>query len=288
MIKLNLLTELVAFQKYDTLAKAAQHLSITQPTVTRGMQQLETEIGVKLFNREPNRITLTPVGKFAAKKAQEVLLTNKNYILQVRHYALSQNSITIAADAPGPIMLLEALQLNQVKINQKLILTNFKKQLLNEQVSCLVLTQPLSGTPFDSIYLGTENLAVHLNKFTALANHQTVKFKDLRGMTFIVFKNIGMWQKIIQSKIPKAKFLYQNNANDFKEIRNNSTFPYFTTTISRFNHKWTNQVNDDRIQVKIKDSEAHQQFYACFLKRNKKRLSPIIYKMQDQWAKADD
>lgn len=288
MIKLNLLTELVAFQKYDTLAKAAQHLSITQSTVTRGMQQLETEIGVKLFNREPNRITLTPVGKFAAKKAQEVLLTNKNYILQVRHYALSQNSITIAADAPGPIMLLEALQLNQVKINQKLILTNFKKQLLNEQVSCLVLTQPLSGTPFDSIYLGTENLAVHLNKFTDLANHQTVKFKDLRGMTFIVFKNIGMWQKIIQSKIPKAKFLYQNNANDFKEIRNNSTFPYFTTTISRFNHKWTNQVNDDRIQVKIKDSEAHQQFYACFLKRNKKRLSPIIYKMQDQWAKADD
>lgn len=288
MIKLNLLTELVAFQKYDTLAKAAQHLSITQPTVTRGMQQLETEIGVKLFNREPNRITLTPVGKFAAEKAQEVLLTNKNYILQVRHYALSQNNITIAADAPGPIMLLEALQLNQVKINQKLILTNFKKQLLNEQVSCLVLTQPLSGTPFDSIYLGTENLAVHLNKFTDLANHQTVKFKDLRGMTFIVFKNIGMWQKIIQSKIPKAKFLYQNNANDFKEIRNNSTFPYFTTTISRFNHKWTNQVNDDRIQVKIKDSEAHQQFYACFLKRNKKRLSPIIYKMQDQWAKADD
>lgn len=288
MIKLNLLTELVAFQKYDTLAKAAQHLSITQSTVTRGMQQLETEIGVKLFNREPNRITLTPVGKFAAKKAQEVLLTNKNYILQVRHYALSQNNITIAADAPGPIMLLEALQLNQVKINQKLILTNFKKQLLNEQVSCLVLTQPLSGTPFDSIYLGTENLAVHLNKFTDLANHQTVKFKDLRGMTFIVFKNIGMWQKIIQSKIPKAKFLYQNNANDFKEIRNNSTFPYFTTTISRFNHKWTNQVNDDRIQVKIKDSEAHQQFYACFLKRNKKRLSPIIYKMQDQWAKADD
>ena len=59
MIDLYLLQELVAFNKYGTLAKTAEKLAVTQPTVTRGMQKLETKLGVKLFNREPNRIILT-------------------------------------------------------------------------------------------------------------------------------------------------------------------------------------------------------------------------------------
>ncbi len=62
MINLYLLKELVSFQKNGTLAKTAQELAVTQPTVTRGMQKLENELGVKLFKREPNRLTLTKDG----------------------------------------------------------------------------------------------------------------------------------------------------------------------------------------------------------------------------------
>jgi DNA-binding transcriptional LysR family regulator len=35
MLDLEFLEELVAFQKYGTLSAAAEHLMITQPTVTR-------------------------------------------------------------------------------------------------------------------------------------------------------------------------------------------------------------------------------------------------------------
>ena len=55
-----LLEYLVTFTKAQTLAKTAAALNVTQPTVTRGMQRLEEEFGVKLFDRQPNRITLTP------------------------------------------------------------------------------------------------------------------------------------------------------------------------------------------------------------------------------------
>ncbi|MEE6635351.1 LysR family transcriptional regulator [Limosilactobacillus pontis] len=48
MLDLELLQELVAFQKYGTLSAAAEHLMITQPTVTRKMKKLEQT----LFNRE--------------------------------------------------------------------------------------------------------------------------------------------------------------------------------------------------------------------------------------------
>lgn len=68
MIDNYLLAELITFAKYKTLAKTAAELNITQPTVTRGMQKLEDELGVQLFDRHPNRITLTKTGKLAAEK----------------------------------------------------------------------------------------------------------------------------------------------------------------------------------------------------------------------------
>lgn len=74
MLDLELLEELVAFQKYGTLSAAAEHLMITQPTVTRKMKKLEQELGVTLFNREvSNYITLNETGLLAAREAQKVL-----------------------------------------------------------------------------------------------------------------------------------------------------------------------------------------------------------------------
>ena len=46
MIDNYLLEELVTFASEKTLAKTAEKLNVTQPTVTRGMQKLEDELGI--------------------------------------------------------------------------------------------------------------------------------------------------------------------------------------------------------------------------------------------------
>lgn len=58
MIDPRLLEELVAFAESGTLSGAAEKLHLTQPTVTRGMQKLESELGVALFNRSGNTKSL--------------------------------------------------------------------------------------------------------------------------------------------------------------------------------------------------------------------------------------
>ena len=68
MIDDYLLEALVAFAKYGTLSATAEHLMVTQPTVTRGMQKLENELGVTLFKRTPNRISLTETGSSSISK----------------------------------------------------------------------------------------------------------------------------------------------------------------------------------------------------------------------------
>lgn len=66
MIELAQLEQLAAFAEYGTLSKAAEKLHMSQPTLTRAMQKLESAFGVPLFLRTKNRLELNENGKLAA------------------------------------------------------------------------------------------------------------------------------------------------------------------------------------------------------------------------------
>lgn len=243
MIDLYLLEELVAFQENGTLAKTADTLNVTQPTITRGLQKLEDKLGVQLFNR------------------------------------------ALASNASGPLIILNTLKTKNLKADSTLLLEsnyNYQSLLLNEQYTCLILNFPLEDKNISSIYLGKENLFVHINEFTQLASKKEVSFNDLSNLTFLVISDIGIWKQIIQNEIPNAKFLYQNDSTNFTEIRNNSIFPYFTTNITKLSSHHQKKELKDRVQLAIKNTSAQQSFYACFLKKNKNRLHPLIEKIQDK------
>ncbi len=102
MIDNYLLEELTTFAEAGTLAATAEQLQVTQPTVTRGMQKLEDELGVELFVRQPNRIVLSKTGQFAASAAKKVLAQNQAFTDEVRKYELNQRILQLGTVAPGP------------------------------------------------------------------------------------------------------------------------------------------------------------------------------------------
>lgn len=62
----------------ENITKAAELLHITQPTLSRQIQQLEEELGVKLFQRSNHSIRLTEDGMLLKRRAQEIVaLTDK-------------------------------------------------------------------------------------------------------------------------------------------------------------------------------------------------------------------
>jgi DNA-binding transcriptional LysR family regulator len=52
--------------------RAAESLSLTQPAVSQHIRQLETEYGVRLFERSHNRFRLTPKGETMVKYARRI------------------------------------------------------------------------------------------------------------------------------------------------------------------------------------------------------------------------
>lgn len=58
-----------------SFTKAAQELFITQPAVTKHIKELEEQLGVALFTRHGNNISLTPGGQILSRYAENIFRT---------------------------------------------------------------------------------------------------------------------------------------------------------------------------------------------------------------------
>ena len=63
----------LAVAREQSISKAAEALYITQPNLSRQMQNLEKEIGQQLFIRGTKKITLTEAGRLLRKRAEEII-----------------------------------------------------------------------------------------------------------------------------------------------------------------------------------------------------------------------
>lgn len=284
MIDNYLLEELVTFAKYKTLAKTAAELNVTQPTVTRGMQKLEDELSVQLFDRQPNRISLTKTGKLAAEKATALLQANQQFITEIKNYAQSQQVLKIASVAPGPQIVLEQnlQKFNaNITVEQALLEQNDVEQcLLNHHYSAIITNRKIQTELIESRYIGKENLYVNLDQFMYLANKRQVTFKELFGLSFVVLNDIGPWKTIIQENIPDAKFLYQTEYDALSELTKYTNFPFFTTNITQPDNVYD---TTDTVALPITDDSAKMTFYAAYLKSQRSTIAPLAKKLVSIW-----
>lgn len=57
----------------ENMSKAAEILHVTQPTLSKAIKNLETELGKQLFKRGSFKIVLTPAGRLLEKRATDLL-----------------------------------------------------------------------------------------------------------------------------------------------------------------------------------------------------------------------
>lgn len=72
-MEIRVLRYFLAVVREESISGAAKALHITQPTLSRQIGQMEEELGVRLFNREARKITLTDEGMLLRRRAEEIL-----------------------------------------------------------------------------------------------------------------------------------------------------------------------------------------------------------------------
>lgn len=291
MLDLELLQELVAFQKYGTLSAAAEHLMITQPTVTRKMKKLEQELGVTLFNREvSNRITLNDTGVLAANEAAKLLQAADNFTETVLNYDRLRYEVSVAGVLPGPLMFAEKLadQLpGQLRFTHGLVDPGSVLGDLRTRKEKLIFTnQEFVDDDVESLYLGAEYLGVEIDKFHPLAQKKQLTFADLAGLSFLVVQDIGPWRQVVEDNIPDASFLYQEYLNAMGQISRYSSFPFFFSNLTQVNGVTMKRfASDKRKAIKINDPHNQMVIYGTYLKSDRDQIQPLLKQIVKDWPK---
>ena len=72
-MEIRVLRYFLTVAREQNMTRAAEHLHVTQPTLSKQLKQLEEEIGKKLFIRSNYSIRLTDEGILLRKRAEDIL-----------------------------------------------------------------------------------------------------------------------------------------------------------------------------------------------------------------------
>jgi len=68
----------------QSFTKAAQHLHLTQPTVSKMVQQLEQNLGLTLLDRLGKRFTVTDAGRIVLRRAREMIALHEEMNVELQ------------------------------------------------------------------------------------------------------------------------------------------------------------------------------------------------------------
>lgn len=273
---IELLKELILFEKYGTLVKTAEAMHTTQPTLSRNLQKLEYELGVNLFEKKKNKLVLNETGKLATEYAGIVLRDYEHMKEEVKAFSEKRITLKIGSCAPVPSGVLIARLSYSWKDN---VITSkledeetLIEKLRDGTYQMIVLSYPLKDTDIVSHRLCSEQLFVRCKKGDDLASRKSVTFKQIDGRTFLLNKNIGVWRKVVDQKMPHSQFLVQENAESVIQIFEKSSFLTFATDLG----DKLDQSNCECVKIPIEDMTANQVFYYCYLKKNNEIFGKLI------------
>lgn len=278
-----LLEQLIAFEQYGTLAEVAEHLLITQPTVTRGMRKLEEELEVVLFDRKPNKIELTETGLLAVQEAKKLLQAEDNFVQKIQQFNSKNSMLKIAATEPGPRLFLQRFSEEIFDISpDNISISSIEHGLEQLEFDAIISNQEIHSQTLESLYLGREKLAFLVDTHTISSDKKSSTFAEMDGVSFILLENIGIWSDIIQKKMPHSKFLYQRDREAFHEILDHTNFPHFGTNLSIDVKTLATQ---RRQLLPIQDPEANLDFYIVYRIEERDKIISLAKKLQEQWPK---
>ena len=281
MIEIYLLQQLVGLSEYSTLAEAARHLHVTQPTLTRSIRKLEELLGVELFRREKNRIYINDNGRLAVEYAKRILANEHEMVSAVQALERSRKTISIASCAPAPNSIIK-LQLEKQYPDMRIVAElRSEKELLDGlrrgEFQLITLTHEVIESGLCCQELGTEHLRLSVLPAHPAAVMDSVSFSDINSGSFLVYRNLGVWENISHEYMPNARFIYQDEMDEYLEVVGASSLPTFDTDWGVILYGQTT----NRVSVPINDSAAKKTFYAVYKDSDRDRFDKLIEQLQD-------
>lgn len=283
MIEIYLLQQLVGLSEYSTLSEAAEHLHITQPTLTRSIRKLEELLGVELFRREKNRIFINDKGKLAVEYAKRILANEQEMASAIQALERSRHTIAIASCAPAPNSIIK-LQLEK-QYPRMQITTEIRSEqelldgLKRGEFQLITLSNEIKESDLCCQKIGTEHLHLSVLPAHPAAVMNSVSFSDINSGSYLVYRNLGVWENIGREYMPNARFIYQDEMDEYLEVVGASSLPTFDTDwgVILYGER------TNRISIPINDNAAKKTFYAVYKDSDQNKYGKLIEQLKGKY-----
>jgi DNA-binding transcriptional LysR family regulator len=194
--------------KYNSFSLAAEHLYITQPTISKMIKNLEKELGVSLFDRSKKKLTLTDAGQIILEQAKLIDLAFHNLETELDNLLeLKKGHIRIGIppifDAQFLLQLIGRFHEQYPGITFEFGEDGSKKieeDIHNNHLDVGVIVLPTNNELFLHFPLMEEDLKLIIHPSHPLALKTEVNLVELASEPFILFnKDFALHDRIISS-----------------------------------------------------------------------------------------
>jgi LysR family transcriptional regulator, hydrogen peroxide-inducible genes activator len=191
------LTELkyiVAVAREKHFGKGADACHVSQPTLSVAIKKLEEELQVKLFERNANEITVTPLGEEIVRQAQSVLeqADNIREIAKRGKDPLAGSLRLGVIYTIGPYLLPDLVRQVIARTPQMplMLQENFTVKLLEQlrtgEIDCAILAEPFPDANLAIAPLYDEPFMAAVPSSHALAARSSVSAEELKQETMLL------------------------------------------------------------------------------------------------------
>ena len=193
---LQLLRSLIAVSDTGSITEAADHIGLTQPALSRRLQQLEAHLGAELLSRGRKGVRLTEIGRLVESEARILVTRYEQMREQVRNrQGLAGGTVRVGGGATAVSFLLpKAIAAFQgahpaVKFQLKEAGSNeVAEDVINGRLELGLVTMPVKHRDLSVWPLLTDSIVLVGPRLHPLAGKYPISVKDLVGSSFVGFE----------------------------------------------------------------------------------------------------
>ncbi|MCG9792706.1 LysR family transcriptional regulator [Flavobacterium algicola] len=176
-----------------SFTKAAGELYITQPAVSKHIQELEENYKIKLFDRRGSKISLTQAGEILLKYSRTIFETYRTIdyemstLTKERRGALRLGaSTTISQYVISPLLADFHLKLNDIKVNLRNGNTeHIENALLNNEIEIGIVEGQSKNPSIKYIEFLRDEIVLVCKRNHFLADYNNISFDTLEKLKFV-------------------------------------------------------------------------------------------------------
>ena len=191
------LTELryiVAVAREKHFGRAAEACFVSQPTLSVSIKKLEEELGVRIFERGANEVSVTPLGDEIVRQAQSVIeqAAGIKEIAKRRKDPLTGPLRLGVIYTIGPYLLPDLVRQAIERVPQMplMLQENFTARLLDMlrtgELDCAIMAEPFPDSGLAIAPLYDEPFMIAVPKKHALAKRKSVSAEELKQETMLL------------------------------------------------------------------------------------------------------